>query len=38
MQSTLDAAISRQPKPPIFTTDGLLDYIVELVVSEDEVG
>ena len=35
-QSTLDATISRWPKPPTFTTD--VDYIIELVVSEDEVS
>ena len=37
-QSTLDGAVVHQPKPPVFTTDGLLDYIIELVVSEDEVS
>ena len=31
-------AITRRPKPPIFTTDGLLDYIIELIVSEDEAS
>ena len=36
-QTTLDDAITRHPRPPAFTTDGLLDYIIELVVSEDEV-
>jgi hypothetical protein len=37
-QSTLDGVIARQPKPPVFTTDALLDYIVKVVVSEDEVS
>ena len=37
-QSTLEGTISRRPKPPTFTTDGLLNYIIELVVSEDEVS
>lgn len=35
-QGTLDNSISRTPRLPAFTTDGLLDYIVELVVSQDE--
>ena len=34
----LDGTIARQPKPPVFTSDRLLDYIVELFVSEDEVS
>jgi hypothetical protein len=29
---------SRRPKPPTFTTEGLLNYIIKLVVSEDEVS
>lgn len=32
----LDSAIVREPRPPQFTTAGLLDYIVELIVAEDE--
>ncbi|KAF8810837.1 hypothetical protein BYT27DRAFT_7024336, partial [Phlegmacium glaucopus] len=36
-QGTLDSIVTRQPRPPAFTTKGLLDYIVEFVVSEDEV-
>jgi len=36
-QGTLDNAVSRRPRVPAFTTQGLLDYIVELVVSDDEV-
>jgi len=36
-QSTLDGVVSTQPRVPQFTTAGLLDYIVELVVCEDEV-
>jgi len=31
-------AIGRHLKPPAFTTNGLLDYIVELIVTEDEVS
>ena len=36
-QGTLDGIITRQPCQPAFTTDGLLDYIIELVISEDKV-
>ena len=36
-QSTLDSVISTRPRIPQFTTGGLLDYVVELVVCEDEV-
>ncbi|KAG1752300.1 uncharacterized protein EDB91DRAFT_1077735 [Suillus paluster] len=34
-QSTLDANLVS--KPPMFTKEGLLEYIMELVVTEDEV-
>ena len=37
-QSNLDGVVTREPKQPPFTTAGLLDYIVELVVCEDEVS
>jgi len=37
MQGTLDGIVTRQPRAPAFTTAGLLDYILELVVSQDEV-
>jgi hypothetical protein len=36
-QGTLDNAMVVQSRVPPFTTAGLLDYIVELVVCEDEV-
>ena len=36
-QSTLDSAITREARIPAFSNKGLLDYIVELVVSEDKV-
>ncbi|KAF8799820.1 hypothetical protein BYT27DRAFT_7217371 [Phlegmacium glaucopus] len=35
-QSNLDSIITREPRQPPFTTNGLMDYIVELVVREDE--
>jgi hypothetical protein len=34
-QQTLDKSLA--PKIPEFTKSGLMDYIVELIVSEDEV-
>jgi len=34
-QTTLDNVLT--PKVPAFTKSGLLDHIIELVVSEDEV-
>jgi hypothetical protein len=35
-QATLDASLT--PKIPAFTKAGLMDYIVELIVAEDEVS
>jgi hypothetical protein len=34
-QSTLDSSLV--PKAPVFTKEGLLAYIMELIVTEDEV-
>lgn len=36
-QGSLDGVVVRQDRTPAFTTDGLLDYIVELIVCEDKV-
>lgn len=36
-QGTLDDIVTWEPKVPAFTTNGLLDHVVELVVCEDEV-
>lgn len=36
-QGTLDGTITQQPRIPPFSTSGFLDYVVELVVSEDDV-
>jgi hypothetical protein len=36
-QGSLDNIVTRQPRAPAFSTDGLVDYIVELVVCEDKV-
>jgi hypothetical protein len=35
-QLTLDSSIEVQPRMPPFTTQGLLDYVIELVVLEDK--
>src|ERR1700743_1974404 len=35
-QTNLDQVVRREPKQPPFTVPGLLDYIVELIVFEDE--
>ena len=35
-QTTLKASISHQPCVPPFSTQGLIDYIIELVISEDD--
>jgi len=37
-QGSLDDIVTRQPCAPPFSTDGLLDYLVELVVCEDKVN
>jgi len=36
VQSNLDGVL--QPHPPTFSTNGLIDYIVQLIVEEDEVS
>jgi len=36
-QGILDSVVTKQPCTPPFTSAGLLDYIVELVVSEDDI-
>ena len=35
MQATLDTSLV--VKPQVFTKEGLLEYIMELIVTEDEV-
>jgi hypothetical protein len=35
-QATLDGIIVHQSRAPAFTTSGLLDYVVELIVCEDK--
>jgi hypothetical protein len=37
LQSSLDSIVTREPRRPPFTTRGLLDFIVQLIVCEDEV-
>jgi hypothetical protein len=36
-QGTLDGAVTREPRMPLFSTNGLLDYVIELIVSKDNV-
>ncbi|KAF5370479.1 hypothetical protein D9615_009743 [Tricholomella constricta] len=36
LQGTLDGIVSRQPRMPAFTSAGMLDYVIELIVREDE--
>ena len=38
VQGSLDGIVTRQPRPPEFSLKGLLDYIIELIVAEDEVS
>lgn len=35
---SLDSIVSRTPKQPPFCAAGLLDYLIELIVREDEVS
>src|SRR6266705_4591843 len=35
-QATLDGSFTRQPRVAPFSSQGLIDHLVELVVSEDE--
>ncbi|KAF8228256.1 hypothetical protein L208DRAFT_1379438 [Tricholoma matsutake] len=36
IQGSLDGIVNQQPHPPTFSTAGLLNYIIELIVEEDE--
>ena len=36
-QTNLDGVVSNSPKLPVFTTNGLLDFVIEMIVCEDEV-
>ena len=35
-QGSLDDIVTHQPRTPPFSTDGLLDYLVELPLCEDK--
>jgi len=35
-QTTLDGSLTHQPHVPPFTSKGLIDYLVQLIVTEDE--
>lgn len=36
MQGSLDDIVTQQPRPPTFSTAGLLDDIIELIVEEED--
>jgi hypothetical protein len=36
-QTSLDSIVTREIKCPTFTNAGLMDYIIELIIREDEV-
>ena len=36
-QTSLDGVVSHEARTPAFTNAGLLDFIIELIVCEDEV-
>jgi hypothetical protein len=36
-QGSLDGIVTCHQRAPTFTKDGLIDYIIELIVCEDEV-
>lgn len=38
VQGNLDGVVIREMHPPTFSTAGLIDYIVQLIVEEDEVS
>lgn len=37
VQTTLDSLMSSKSPIPAFTSAGLLDYIIKLIVSEDDI-
>ena len=37
-QGSLDNIVTRQPCMPPFSTDGLVDYLIKLIVCEDKVN
>ena len=37
-QTSLDGVVTQEPRTPAFTSAGLLDFIIELIVCEDEVS
>jgi hypothetical protein len=37
-QRSLDGIVNQQPRPPMFSIAGLLNYIIEFIVEEDEVS
>jgi hypothetical protein len=37
-QTSLMGVVTREPKGPVFTNVGLLNYTIELIICEDEVS
>ncbi|KAJ7820189.1 hypothetical protein B0H14DRAFT_2600170, partial [Mycena olivaceomarginata] len=37
LQKTLDGIVVSEPRPPAFTTEGLRDFLIEMIVTQDEV-
>ncbi|KAJ6616066.1 hypothetical protein B0H10DRAFT_1414532 [Mycena sp. CBHHK59/15] len=37
IQVTLDACVVSEPRPPAFTPEGLRDFLIEMIVTQDEV-
>ncbi|KAJ6606726.1 hypothetical protein B0H10DRAFT_2228637 [Mycena sp. CBHHK59/15] len=36
IQGTLDGVVVAQPRPPAFTSEGLHDFLIEMIVTQDE--
>jgi hypothetical protein len=37
VQGTLDGIVVAKPRPPVFTREGLRDFLIEMIVTQDEV-
>ncbi|KAF7333887.1 hypothetical protein MSAN_02401300 [Mycena sanguinolenta] len=36
VQGTLDGIVATKPRPPVFTSEGLRDFLIEMIVTQDE--
>ncbi|KAF7372957.1 hypothetical protein MSAN_00502900 [Mycena sanguinolenta] len=36
VQGTLDGVVVAKPRPPVFTSEGLRDFLIEMIVTQDE--